>query len=223
MTTPLTIRKPKSAPRVGVIVVQEAFGVNDHIIDLCDRLADHGFIAVAPHMYHRTGDPTFAYDDFASIGKHIEGMSMAGVMEDIDSAIAALNAEGVQDSQIGIVGFCMGGSITMHVAASREIGAAVGFYGGGIRGRWFFPSQIDAVQQLKTPWLGLFGDKDQSIPIDDIEALRAASKSSPKPVEIIRYKDADHGFNCDARASYHAESASDAWHRMLSWFDKNLA
>jgi carboxymethylenebutenolidase len=205
-----------------VIVVQEAFGVNDHIIDLCERLARDGYMAVAPHMFHRTGDHVFAYDDFSSIFSHIEAMTMDGVMEDIDAAIGAISDSGVATSKIGIVGFCMGGSISMHVAATRDIGAGVGFYGGGIKGRWFFPSQIDAVQHLRAPWLGIFGDKDQSIPVQDVEELREASKLSPNQVEIIRYKDADHGFNCDARASFHAESASDAWQRMLDWYDTYL-
>lgn len=222
MTTPLTIRMPEGTPRRAVIVVQEAFGVNDHIIDLCERLTRDGYLAVAPHMFHRTGDPVFAYDDFSSIFSHIEAMTMDGVMEDIDAAIRAITDSGVATSKIGIVGFCMGGSISMHVAATRDIGAGVGFYGGGIKGRWFFPSQIDAMQHLRAPWLGLFGDKDQSIPVQDVEELREASKLSPKPVEIIRYKDADHGFNCDARASFHAESASDAWQRMLDWYDTYL-
>ena len=220
--TPLTIRMPEGAHSRAVIVVQEAFGVNEHIVDLCDRLARDGYMAVAPHMFHRTGDPVFAYDDFSSIFTHIEAMSMDGVMEDIDAAIDAINSAGIATANTGIVGFCMGGSISMHVAANRKIGAGVGFYGGGIKGRWFFPSQIEAVQHLNAPWLGLFGDKDQSIPVEDVEELRTASKSSPCAVEIIRYKDADHGFNCDARASFHAESASDAWQRMLSWFDKYL-
>ena len=213
---------PEGTPRRAVIVVQEAFGVNDHIIDLCERLTRDGYLAVAPHMFHRTGDPVFAYDDFSSIFSHIEAMTMDGVMEDIDAAIRAITDSGVATSKIGIVGFCMGGSISMHVAATRDIGAGVGFYGGGIKGRWFFPSQIDAVQHLRAPWLGLFGDKDQSIPVQDVEELREASKLSPNQVEIIRYKDADHGFNCDARASFHAESASDAWQRMLAWYDTYL-
>ena len=222
MSTPLTIRMPEGTPRRAVIVVQEAFGVNDHIIDLCERLARDGCMAVAPHMFHRTGDHVFAYDDFSSIFSHIEAMTMDGVMEDIDAAIGAISDSGVATSKIGIVGFCMGGSISMHVAATRDIGAGVGFYGGGIKGRWFFPSQIDAVQHLRAPWLGIFGDKDQSIPVQDVEELREASKLSPNQVEIIRYKDADHGFNCDARASFHAESASDAWQRMLDWYDTYL-
>jgi len=213
---------PEGTPRRAVIVVQEAFGVNDHIIDLCERLARDGYMAVAPHMFHRTGDHVFAYDDFSSIFSHIEAMTMDGVMEDIDAAIGAISDSGVATSKIGIVGFCMGGSISMHVAATRDIGAGVGFYGGGIKGRWFFPSQIDAVQHLRAPWLGIFGDKDQSIPVQDVEELREASKLSPNQVEIIRYKDADHGFNCDARASFHAESASDAWQRMLDWYDTYL-
>mgnify|MGYP006295539201 FL=1 len=222
MSTPLTIRKPQGAPKGGIIVVQEAFGVNSHIEDLCDRIAAAGFVAVAPHLFHRTGDPVFAYDQFPEIIKHIEAMTMDGVYEDVDASIAALNAAGIKNTSIGIVGFCMGGTVTLHVCATREIGAGVGFYGGGIRGRWFFPSQLEAAPHLKAPWLGLYGDHDASIPVDDVEELRVALRSASVPTEIVRYADADHGFNCEERASYHAESAKDAWSRMHEWIADHL-
>ncbi len=222
MNTKLTIRKPQGEVRGGIIVVQEAFGVNSHIVDLCDRIAADGYIAVAPHLFHRTGDPVFGYDQFPDIIKHIEAMTMEGVYEDIDASIAALNSEGIANGRIGIVGFCMGGTVTLHVCATRNIGAGVGYYGGGIKGRWFFPSQLEAAPHLRAPWLGLYGDHDASIPIDDVEELREALKTAKPATEIVRYADADHGFNCDQRASYHATSANDAWSRMLRWFDIHL-
>ena len=221
-STPLTVRRPATRVRGGVIVLQEAFGVNHHIVNLCDRLAAEGFVAVAPHLFHRTGDPTLGYEDFASIMPHIEKMTLAGVDADVDIAVATLEAGGIPPTSIGVTGFCLGGSITAYLAGTRRLGAAVTFYGGGIRGRWFIPSQLELAPRFRTPWLGLYGDLDKGIPVDDVEALRSAAATAPVPTEVVRYADADHGFNCDERASFHAASATDAWSRMLDWFDTHL-
>ena len=126
--------------------------------------------------------------------------------------------------QIGIVGFCMGGSVVFLAAARRSLGAGVTFYGGGVsQGRFGMPPLIELAAELKTPWLGLYGDSDQSIPVDDVEALRAAVAAAPVPTEIVRYPDADHGFHCDARSSYHEASAKDGWRRTLEWLGSHLA
>jgi carboxymethylenebutenolidase len=110
------------------------------------------------------------------------------------------------------------------VALERRLGAAVGFYGGGIvTGRFpQFPPLVDRVGELQTPWLGLFGDEDQSIPIVDVEALRTALEGAPVDSEIVRYADADHGFHCDVRDGYHEKAAADAWTRTLDWFARHL-
>lgn len=98
------------------------------------------------------------------------------------------------------------------------------FYGGGVsQGRFGMPPLVELAAELKTPWLGLFGDADQSIPVDDVEALRAAVAAAPVATEIVRYPDADHGFHCDARSSYHEASAKDGWQRTLDWFGSHLA
>jgi carboxymethylenebutenolidase len=103
------------------------------------------------------------------------------------------------------------------------VGAAVTFYGGGVsQGRFGFPPLVELAPRLRAPWLGLYGDQDQGIPVADVEALRAATATSAPPTEVVRYPDAAHGFNCDQRASFHAASADDAWARMLAWFDRYL-
>ncbi len=223
--TPLTIRTPAGPRLGGVVVLQEAFGVNEHIEDVCQRLADAGWLAVAPHLFHRTGDPAFGYDvDFAVIGEHMGAVNVATVEVDVDAAVQHLVDAGVERTAIGIVGFCMGGTLALASACRCEIGAAVTFYGGGvITNRFGLPPLVELAPQLRAPWLGLFGDLDNGIPVEQVEQLRAAAATSAVATDIVRYPDAGHGFNCDRRASYHEPSAADAWQRMLTWFDQYLS
>lgn len=224
VATPLTVHQPSGPARGGVIVLQEAFGVNEHIDDVCRRIADAGWLAVSPHLYHRSGDPSFGYDiDFSVIGEHMGALNAAGISADLAVARQFMIDAGVEPSSIGIVGFCMGGTIAMATACTADVAAAVTFYGGGVAsGRFGYESLIDLAPSLQAPWLGLYGDLDTGIPVDDVETLRHAAALVDVPTEIVRYRDAGHGFNCDRRASYHAESATDAWQRMLAWFDEHL-
>ncbi len=126
---------------------------------------------------------------------------------------------------IGLVGFCFGGRVAFLAAARRAFGASVGFYGGGIVTARFpqFPPLVGESPTLQTPWLGLFGDEDGGIPIEDVEALRVALEAAPVPTEIVRYPGAEHGFFCDERPAYNAAASADAWPRTLAWFDEHLA
>jgi carboxymethylenebutenolidase len=119
----------------------------------------------------------------------------------------------------------MGGRVTFLVALELALGAAVGFYGGGIvTGRFpQFPPLVERVDELQTPWLGIFGDLDGSIPVEDVELLRARLGAIDRPTEVLRYATAEHGFHCDVRPSYHAEASTDAWARTLAWFQDHLA
>ncbi len=215
---------PDLPARGAVIVIQEAFGVNDHIEDVTRRVASAGYHAAAPALFHRAGGGSAGYDDFAKVMPLFEGVSDDGILSDVDVTIAHLESAGFERSKIGIVGFCFGGRVTFLVAARRALGAAVGFYGGGIAaaGGLPFPPLIDESSSLQTPWLGLFGDQDKGISIESVEALRTALQGAPVDAQIVRYPDADHGFHCDARASYHAESAADGWRRALEWFAEHL-
>jgi carboxymethylenebutenolidase len=222
--TPLSVHRPDGTPKGGVIVVQEAFGVNEHIDDIGRRLAAEGWLAVIPHVFHRTGDPTFGYDDISVVMPHMQALKADEILDDIDAALAALDAEGVDAAHTGIVGFCMGGTIALVVATRRPIGAAVTFYGGGVStGRFGFPPLVDIAGDITVPWLGLFGDADQGIPVEDVEQLRKNAAAATAETEIVRYPDAPHGFNCDRRDSYRPEAAGDAWARTLAWFDRHLA
>ena len=216
--------RPEGTPRGGVVVVQEAFGVTTHIEDIARRLAEAGWRAIAPAFFHRQGSPVLAYDDFAAIMPLFQSLSPEGLAMDLVASFDHLGDTGIEQAKTGIVGFCMGGSVTLFAATLRPIGAAVTFYGGGVgEGRFGLASGIDLAPSIKAPWLGLYGDLDQSIPVDEVEQLREAAGKAPVPTEIVRYAEADHGFNCSDRpAVFHGEAAADAWARTLAWFDRYL-
>jgi carboxymethylenebutenolidase len=216
---------PDGGARRAMVVIQEAFGVNDHIEDVTRRFADAGYHAVAPALFHRAGGGTAPYDDFEQVFPLFEGLTDAGLLMDVSATVDHLHAQGFDDPAIGIVGFCMGGRVTFLVALELALGAAVGFYGGGIvTGRFpQFPPLVERVDELQTPWLGIFGDLDGSIPVEDVELLRARLGAVDRPTEVLRYATAEHGFHCDVRPSYHAEASTDAWARTLAWFQDHLA
>jgi carboxymethylenebutenolidase len=214
---------PDGEPKGAVIVIQEAFGVNDHIQDVTRRFAAAGYVAVAPALFHRAGGGTAPYDDFSQVMPLFEGISDDGILDDVDAAISHLEAQGFERARIGIVGFCFGGRVTFLTAARRQLGAAVTFYGGGIvKASPLAGPLLDEADSLQTPWLGLFGDLDKGISVDDVEVLRGAVGDAEVATEVVRYSDADHGFHCDARDVYHEESAQDAWQRTLDWFATHL-
>jgi carboxymethylenebutenolidase len=222
---PCYVAEPPDSPLGGVVVIQEAFGVNDHIEDVTRRFASAGYRAVAPHLFHRSGGGTAPYDDFAKVIPLYEGLTDEGILIDVDAALGVLRDAGMADEQIGTVGFCFGGRVTFLVALERALGAAAGFYGGGIVTPRFpqFPALVDRVEELETPWLGLFGDQDQGIPVEDVERLRSELARAPVATEIVRYPEAGHGFHCDVRDAYDEVAAKDAWARTLAWFDHHLA
>ena len=212
-------------PLGAVVVIQEAFGVNPHIEDVTRRFADAGYHAIAPDMFHRTGGAIVDYDDFGSVIEHFIGIGDdAAILSDVDDALGYLRSIGFADRRIAIVGFCFGGRVTFLVASQRALSAAAGFYGGGIVTARFpqFPALVDRAPGLQTPWLGLFGDLDGSIPVDDVEHHRTAHAEAPVATDVVRYAGADHGFHCDARPAYNPEAAADAWKRTLDWFARHL-
>jgi carboxymethylenebutenolidase len=216
--------RPSTAASRAVIVVQEAFGVNRYIERVTERFAATGFDAVAPAFFHRAGGGTASYDDFSKVLPLYEGLTDDGILMDLDATFAHLESLGHDRSSIGLVGFCFGGRVSFLAAARRTFGASVGFYGGGLVTPRFpqFPALVGESATLATPWLGLFGDDDGSIPVEDVETLRATLVDAPVPTEIVRYPGAEHGFFCDERPAYNAAVSEDAWPRTLDWFDRNL-
>jgi carboxymethylenebutenolidase len=216
---------PDAEAKGAVVVVQEAFGVTHHIEHVTDRLAAAGWHAVAPAFFHRQGSPVFAYDDLESVMPVMGQLTAAGIAQDLTATFDHLESAGFPPGRTGIVGFCMGGGVSLYAATIRPLGAAVTFYGGGVTtGRFGLPSLVDLAPSLRAPWLGLYGDLDQGIPTSDVEALRGAASGANVATEIVRYAKAQHGFNCDDRPSaYNETAAADGWDRTLEWFNQHLA
>jgi carboxymethylenebutenolidase len=212
------------SPRA-VIVLQEAFGVNDHIRDVADRFSDEGYLAVAPQLFHRDGSPEIPYDDFQAAMPYMANLTKQGLTNDLNATTDFLATLGFHAPNIAAVGFCMGGTVSFFAATLGTIGAAASFYGGGVAtGRFGLAPLIELAADLQSPWLGLYGDLDQSIPVDQIEALRAATASASVATEIVRYADGKHGFHCDARPdAYNETAARDAYGRALAFFAEHLS
>ena len=155
--------------RGGVLVVQEAYGVTPHILDVVARFEAEGYAAAAPDLYHgKVFDYATPFDDLRPVFTSLTG---EGILADLDAAVASLP---VPPSRVAVVGFCMGGTVALYAGAMRELGAAVSFYGGGVtESRWSgVPPLVALAPGLRTPWLGLYGDDDAGIPADQVEALR---------------------------------------------------
>ncbi|CCQ13935.1 putative carboxymethylenebutenolidase [Rhodococcus sp. AW25M09] len=225
-TTPLTVAAPDGEARGGVIVIQEAFGVTEHIVDVCNRVAAAGWVAVAPHLFHRQeGIGVLPYSDMDSAMAAIGELKADEVDSDVDAAASALAELGLEPSSIAVVGFCMGGTVAFHTAVRRQLGAAATFYGGGItQGRFGYPAMASVGDALQTPWHGFFGDLDEGIPFEEVETLREITATAPVDTEITRYANGKHGFHCDDRpAVFDADAAADAWADTLAWFDAHVA
>jgi carboxymethylenebutenolidase len=215
------------APRPAIVVAQEAFGVNGHIRDMCGRLAAEGYVAIAPELYHRQGrGKVYSYDDYESVRPVLLGLTNDGIEMDVAAALAHLRElPGVTPKRVGIVGFCMGGFVAFLAACRSGVSAAVSFYGGGIvrqrPGAKMTPLLREA-ESISGPILCMFGAKDASIPIEDVEMIRRRLEELGKASEVVVYPDAGHGFLCDERPSYAASAAADAWRRTLEWFRRSM-
>ena len=210
-----------------VLVVQEIFGVHEHIRDVCRRFAKEGYLAVAPELYARQGDPS-KYTDWKQLYSEIVlKVPDAQVMSDLDAAVAWAGKSGSGDvSRVGVTGFCWGGRVVwLYAAHSATLKAGVAWYG-RLTGE-MTPLQpkypLDVAAELKAPVLGLYGGRDQGIPLADVEKMRAALAAAKSPSEIVVFPDAGHGFNADYRPSYRAEDAKEGWRRCLAWFRKHGA
>jgi carboxymethylenebutenolidase len=204
-----------------VIVVQEAFGVNEHIQDVTRRFANEGYRAVAPAVFHRAGGGTVDYADPGAAMKKFEGLTDEAILMDLEATVRYLKDAGFDDNRIAVVGFCFGGRVSFLAATHLAVGAAVGFYPTGLvtQGPLAFPPLIDKAADLKTPWLGLLGAEDGSIPETDIVRLRAElTRLSPADWDIQVFDGAGHAFHNDARPNlYNGAAATSGWQRALTW------
>ena len=215
----------QGGPFPTVLVVQEIFGVHEHIKDLCRRLAKAGYFAIAPELYARQGKPAEISDVQELIKTIVSKVPDAQVMSDLDSTVAFAKASGKADTaKLAITGFCWGGGIVwLYAAHNPALKAAVAWYGPIDRPRTELRPKypIDLAGDLKAPVLGLYGGADQGIPVETVEKMAAACKAAGKTCEIKIYPDTPHGFNADYRPSYRADAAKDGWARMLAWFKQN--
>lgn len=211
----------KNAPVI--LVVQEIFGVHEHIKDICRRLAKLGYFAVAPEMYARQGDVS-KLTDFQEIFKIVAKVPDAQVMSDLDATVAWAKATGSADvARLGITGFCWGGRIVwLYAAHNHGLKAGVAWYGRlvGQPDELHPKHPVDVAAQIEAPILGLYGGADQGIPIATVEQMREAIKAAGKTAEIVVYPETPHAFHADYRPSYRKEAAEDGWKRMLAWFQK---
>jgi carboxymethylenebutenolidase len=201
---------PAGMPKGAVAVIQEIFGVNHHIRAICDRLAGEGYVAVAPAIFdriERNFQSGYSPDEVTLARKFIANPDWAAMLRDTQAAIDAVKDVG----PVGIIGFCLGGSIA-YAAATKLSGlsAAIGYYGGVIIR--FADDKPKVPNQLH------FGERDAGIPLGDVETIRAKRPE----VDIHTYPGAQHGFNCDERASYDKASADIAWPRSLAFFARHL-
>lgn len=201
--------EPKGMPKGGIVVAQEIFGVNSHIRNVCDRLAAAGYVAVAPALFDRfvrDFESGYSPDEVAHARGYLGKIDWSKMLLDIEAGVKDVQSAG----PVGVVGFCMGGSIA-YLAATRLNGlsAAVAFYGGQI--------VKYASEKPKCPVQMHFGDQDASIPLSDVEII-----TQKRPDTEVYIYPAGHGFNCDERASFHEPSAKLAWQRTLDFLDKNM-
>ncbi len=218
--------KGKSFPVA--IVVQEIFGVHEHIKDICRRFAKLGYVAIAPELYARQGDVS-KLEMGKIVSEVVSKVPDVQVMSDLDATIAyAKKSANGDDNKVGITGFCWGGRIVwMYCAHNPKVKAGVAWYGRLVPSAQVNPLQpthpIDVAAKLKVPVLGLYGGKDNGIPNETVERMQAALKAANSKSEIILYPDAPHGFHADYRASYRKETAEDGWRKLREWFKKHGA
>ena len=205
-----------------VLVVQEIFGVHEYIADVCRRLAHAGYLAIAPALYARQGDPAQYTEVARLLSELVAKVPDAQVLGDLDATVRWAGAHGGDLARVGITGFCWGGRITWLYAAHGPVKAGVAWYGrlAGEASALTPRHPLDVAAALKAPVLGLYGEKDSGIPLDTVdkmkEALRKGSAAA-QASEFVVYPDAPHAFHADYRPSFRKEAAEDGWKRALAW------
>ncbi|MCW5772130.1 MAG: dienelactone hydrolase family protein [Rhodospirillaceae bacterium] len=205
-----------------VYVCHEIFGVHEHLKDICRRLAKAGYLAVSADLYARYGDASkYTMQQIPKLMSDIVAkVAIPKMLTDIDAAVEFAGKNKGNTDKLAVTGFCWGGWATwLYAEHQPKLKAAAAWYGHIMR-PGVARNPIDGVKDLKCPVLGLYGAKDQGIPLDTVEMMASEAKKAGKTVEMKVYADAGHGFNADYRASYKKADAEDAWQRMLAWFKK---
>jgi len=211
-----------SGPLPVVIVVQEIFGVHEHIRDVARRFAKLGYLAVAPELYFRQGDVS-QLPSIDAIREVVGKVPSAQVLSDVDSTLAWAWANGGDAERVGITGFCWGGQVVwLYAAHSAKIKAGVAWYGrlDGARTDIWPQFPIDVVGELKAPVLGLYGGQDSGIPVPVVEQVNGLLQAAKSPSYIQLYENSPHAFYADYRPSYRQADADDGFKRLLAWFEQ---
>ena len=212
----------EGGPFPTILVVQEIFGVHEHIKDVCRRLAKLGYFAMAPELYARQGDVSRLANIQQIVSEVVSKVPDAQVMSDLDAAVAFAKATGKADTtRLGITGFCWGGRITwLYAAHNPGVKAGVAWYGRlvGDASDLMPKNPVDVAADLKAPVLGLYGGADQGIPVATIDRMKEACRVAGKTCDFVVYPEAPHAFHADYRPSYRAEPAQDGWKRLQDWF-----
>lgn len=230
---PAFLARPQEEPlvkRPALLLIQEAFGVNHHIRDVCQRFARQGYVVVSPDLYYRNGHwLTFSYENFEAIRPVMQTVTEPLVMGDISATLDYIQRlEGVDADRIGVIGYCMGGRLAYMIAAwlPERVQAGAFYYGGGIvqdKPNPNFPvAPIERTDRIQAPMIGFFGGQDKAIPKEVVERIDRALEEAGVKHEVYFYPEAGHGFFCDARKDYDPRAAVDAWHRTLNWFRTHL-
>jgi len=212
-------RPASGGPHPGVVVVMEAFGLNDHMKKVAERVGAEGYVALAPNLYHRAeGKQVVGYDDLPAAIGLMTSLTDDKILQDMNATIEHLQKQSFSKSdKIGVTGFCMGGRVSFLTACNNAaVKAAAPFYGGGIS------ALIGQAERITAPLLMFWGENDPFIPLDDVNKVEARLKELGKKYESIVYPGAPHGFFCDERDSYRADAAADAWTRLKNFLGENL-
>jgi carboxymethylenebutenolidase len=207
-----------------VLVVQEIFGLHEYVRDTCRRLARQGYQAIAPNLFQRQGDPSRVANVAEILATIVSRVPDAQVMRDLDACAEWAAGNGGDPARLGITGFCWGGRISwLYAAHNPDLKAAVAWYGRltGTASEMTPKHPMDLVSALHAPVLGLYGGKDQGIPVSDVDDMREDLAKAGKKAELVVYVHAGHAFHADYRPSYRADDAADGWKRMLAWFRAN--
>jgi carboxymethylenebutenolidase len=219
---PVYYARPAGVQRPPIILVcQEIFGIHEWISDVTRRLAHAGAFAVAPDYYFRLGDIAKVGNTQELLPK-VNSKSDAELFADLDATVAWAKSQGGDDNRLGVMGFCRGGRNVWHYSAHNpKLKAGVAFYGPlGDKSEAAPKSSIELAPEIKEPVLGLYGEADTGISVDQVHQMEAALKAGGKTAEFHIYPGAPHGFVADYRASYREEAVEDAWNRMVGWFKK---
>jgi carboxymethylenebutenolidase len=207
-----------------VLVVQEIFGVHEHIRDVCRRLGKLGYLAVAPELFARQGDVANMTNIQEILEKVVPKVPDAQVMSDLDATAAWAAQHNGNGARLGITGFCWGGRIVwLYAAHNPGLKAGVAWYGRltGDKDELRPRQPLDLAPSIKAPVLGLYGAEDQGIPVEIVEMMQDDLKAAKSRSEIVIYPDAPHGFHADFRSSYRPGPAQDGWKRLQQWFKKH--